>query len=180
MILYQRQGQEQYYIGWYGMCNEEGAPDASDADAPCQSLNLLTGLYADGTECRWNNEGGLIREQLVLVAQTQDDRSTFAYFSMKKWFSEYNLYVNDFGFSPAQARAQVDSLAGQTPFPNAINYFVDLVCGKAYTIIVRAGNVDGYALGAVTKQVDLPEFTYRTVFQPDSGLRLTADCNPYV
>lgn len=184
MVLYQRQGIFQYYIGWYGVCDESGAPDASDSDAPCQTLNLVTSRYQDdNTFIEWSNGKGAFREQLTRVAQirgvTNGTASSngidYSFYDMDVIRNLRSFYVQ-LGYSTTDAIAQADLVTANPPNSNI--EFDQMICGKAYTIIVAPGT-GGASRGAIVSQVSIPEFRFTYVGDADSGLRLTPECCGY-
>jgi len=182
MILYQKQAEALFYVGWYGVCDETGAPDASDSDAPCQTIDLNTGQYADGTLLEWSNGKGLFREQLSRVSQVRNDGKTLDFYDMDVIRGNREFYRSIFGLDSTNAAQAVDNdirndLNSASP-TYSIAAFADMVCGKAYTIIVQPGTGGG-AVGATVAQIDIPEFRYMYVGTPDTGLRLTSECCGY-
>ena len=176
MILYQEQGRSKYYIGWYGVCDETGQPDASDSDAPCQTLDLPTSTYTDtSTFIEWSNGKGAFREQLNRVAQVRDDGIDYAYYDMDVIRNLRDFYLQ-LGYNTETAIAQADISVADPP-NNYVN-FDQMICGKAYTIIVAAGTGGG-SLGTIVSQIDIPEFRYTYVGDADTGLRLTPECCGY-
>lgn len=176
MILYQKQGAQQYYIGWYGACDETGAPDSSNVSTPCQALNLPTSKYADdNTLVEWSNGKGAFREQLVRVAQIQGTGVDYSYYSMENIRDLREFYLS-IGMDTASAIAAADQSSANPP-----NLYVDfdqLICGKAYTIVISPGT-GGTNFGDIVSQVEIPEFQYLYVGDADSGLRLTPECCGY-
>jgi hypothetical protein len=172
MILYQEQGRSKFYIGWYGVCKEDGTPDASDSDTPCQTIDLPTSRYADGTFMEWSNGKGAFREQLNRIVQLRDDGAAYANYSMDVIRNLRDFYTQ-LGFNTETSIAQAD-IAVANP-PNDSIEFDQMICGKAYTIIVMAGTGGG-ATGSVVSQIDIPEFRYMYVGDADTGLRLTSEC----
>ena len=176
MILYQKQGIQQYYIGWYGVCDESGQPDASDSDTPCQTLDLPTSRYLDdNTFLEWSNGKGAFREQLMRIAQVRTDGTDYAYYEMDKIRELRDFYLQ-LGFNSETAIAQADISAAEPP--NSFVTFDQMICGKAYTIIVQPGTGGG-SQGTIVSQIDIPEFRYTYVGDADTGLRLTPECCGY-
>ena len=172
MILYQLDSIVQYYVGWYGVCDETGAPDSTDHDTPCQTLHLPTSTYADDKRVlSWSNNKGRFREQLLKVNQIRNDGASFTYYDMEKVRYLRELYIS-LGQSEQVAWASADSI-----YANQEN-FLEMVCGKAYTIIVAAGT-GGTQVGSTVSQIEIPEFRYTYVGTADTGLRLTPECCGY-
>lgn len=182
MRLVQLQDEVQYYVGWYGVCKEDGTPDASNSDAPCQNIDLNTGRYADGTLLQWDNGKGNFRDQLQFVQQVRDDGKDFGLYDMKVIEEIRQFFMFRYGLNTSDAAQAVDQAIREElntppptgPLTNIVN-FADLVCGKAYTIVVKPGT-GGTGVGSVTCQIDIPEFRYMYVGTADSGLRLTNEC----
>lgn len=176
MILYQYQGIVKYYVGWYGVCDETGQPDASDSDAPCQTLDLPTSKYLDdGSFVEWTNGKGAFREQLMSVVQVRDDGAGYVFYQMDNIRKLRDFYAL-IGYNTEAAIAQAD-LAAANP-PNTNVDFDQMICGKAYTIVVQPGT-GGAAAGSIVSQIDIPEFRYTYVGDADTGLRLTPECCGY-
>jgi hypothetical protein len=180
MRLYQKQGLPQFYVGWYGVCDESGGIDVTDPDAPCRTLDLVTSKY-DGDASfvlQWSGGLGNFREQLVKVVQIRNDGTGTAFYNMVALRGLRTFYQGppfNMDFTTASANADLAAVADPT---NPTHQFTELVCGKAYTIVVQAGTT-GSTLGATTGFIDLPEFKYYYVGSPDSGLRLSAECCGY-
>ena len=177
MRLWQKSGQKQYYLGWYGMCDENGSFDAGDSDANCQVFDLVTNQYEDsGATMSWSNYSDAekpFREQIFKIAQVQDTSTTQRFYDMVKLRELRTTYQQFVTYSEAIIAADD---AAKNP-PNSIHGFDKLVCGKAYMIIVNAGS--GGSVGAQVSYIDIPEFTYTVMGDADTQFRLSQDCGIY-
>jgi len=191
MIIYQKKGQYQRYIGWYGMCDENGTPadvstssTAGDIDAPCQTFNLHTGRYETsldnpiGEMPQWqfeNEDDGGFREHILRVQNVSAEAIRLVYFNMENWISLYNDFVGSLG--AAGARELVDEIAVYEGLSTGVVHdFLRMYCGKAYSILVKPADETGYSNGDVVRTFNMPEFYYRTVSGTGTTYRLTSAC----
>lgn len=116
-----------------------------------QVLNLLDSTYADGNELLWNG-GQLFHTKLAKITQVEVQETGFGYFDqigMEAW--------NSLGLG----------------IPYSGNAFTELVPGKAYLITIRAAPGQ---TGTVQDTINIPEFYWTKIGQPDSTYRLTDNC----
>lgn len=191
MILYQKQGQYQRYIGWYGMCGEDGTVDVTDVEADCQTFNMHKGYYEndshveiEGTTQYWQFSGGddlKFRDYVLNVQSVSQAQLRVELFDMDSWLTMYNIYAPSLGATAA--RDLVDSIVyaynaslGYDETTGVVHNFTRMRCGKAYSILVKPASETGYETGDTVRTFDLPEFYYTTVDNSSTTYRLTPEC----
>lgn len=145
-ILTQATGEQTFYLGWYGMCPEGPGTTA-------ETVNLLTSTYNPSGDLLLWGDGTAFHTKLAKITQIEAAEKGFGYFDqlgLDQWVS--------FGLSPED-------------YPG--NSFTELLPGKAYLIVVRAAPG---ATGSIQSTINIPEFYWTKIGQPDSTYRLTDSC----